>query len=102
MLVALRPSVPTQSRFKLERLFRNANNNNIVVHWKRVMVTTKDTYSRIPMETLGAYQLIDEDTEEKFIVLGGSEDDSPIPSKQVLSWKPPSNTLKATTNQDTF
>ncbi|KAF3643240.1 hypothetical protein FXO38_20726 [Capsicum annuum] len=98
MLVAPRPSVLTLSHFKLERPFRNVNNNNIVVHWKRVMVTTKDTYSRIPMDTPGAYQLIDEDTGEKFIILGGSEDDSPIPSKQVLSWKPPSNTLKATTN----
>ncbi|KAM3398306.1 DEAD-box ATP-dependent RNA helicase 50 [Capsicum galapagoense] len=100
MLVAPRPPAVALSRFKLERPFGNVNNNNnVVVHWKRVMGTTKATYSRIPMDTPGAYQLIDEDTGEKFIVWGGSEDDSPIPSKQVLSWKPPLNTLKATTNE---
>lgn len=47
-------------------------------------------YKRIPMDTPGAYQLIDEHTGEKFIVWGGSDDggDDSIPSEQVLSWKP--------------
>ncbi|KAF9601325.1 hypothetical protein IFM89_018753 [Coptis chinensis] len=43
-------------------------------------------YTRIPMETSGAYQLIDEETGEKCIVWG--DDDGPVPSKDVLSWKP--------------
>lgn len=40
------------------------------------------------METSGAYQLVDEESGDKFIVWGGSDDglDSPIPSKDVLSW----------------
>ncbi|XP_010914836.1 DEAD-box ATP-dependent RNA helicase 50 isoform X1 [Elaeis guineensis] len=48
-------------------------------------------YKRIPMETSGAYQLIDEETGDKFIVWGGAENglDSPIPSAEVLSWRPP-------------
>ncbi|URD73768.1 DEAD-box ATP-dependent RNA helicase [Musa troglodytarum] len=51
-------------------------------------------YERIPMETAGAYRLVDRETGEKFIVWGGSDDnddaDTPIPSAEVLSWKPPS------------
>nr|AIC82455.1 DEAD-box ATP-dependent RNA helicase [Cocos nucifera] len=48
-------------------------------------------YKRIPMETSGAYQLIDEETGDKFIVWGGAENgpDSPIPSAEVLLWRPP-------------
>ncbi|XP_064999702.1 DEAD-box ATP-dependent RNA helicase 50-like [Musa acuminata AAA Group] len=50
-------------------------------------------YERIPMETAGAYRLVDRETGEKFIVWGGSDDnddaDTNIPSAEVLSWKPP-------------
>ncbi|CAD5183135.1 unnamed protein product [Musa acuminata subsp. malaccensis] len=50
-------------------------------------------YERIPMETAGAYRLVDRETGEKFIVWGGSDNnddaDTPIPSAEVLSWKPP-------------
>ncbi|KAI4311040.1 hypothetical protein MLD38_035977 [Melastoma candidum] len=55
---------------------------------KRFEIVAKSGYTRIPMETSGAYQLVDEETGEKFIVWGGSDDgpDSPIPSKDVLSW----------------
>ncbi|RRT51422.1 hypothetical protein B296_00051115 [Ensete ventricosum] len=49
-------------------------------------------YERIPMETAGAYRLVDRETGEKLIVWGGSDDnddaDTPIPSAEVLSWKP--------------
>lgn len=46
-------------------------------------------YTRTPMDTPGAYQLIDDETGEKFIVWGGADDDeSNIPSKAVLSWNP--------------
>ncbi|XP_030520997.1 DEAD-box ATP-dependent RNA helicase 50 [Rhodamnia argentea] len=47
-------------------------------------------YSRTPLETPGAYQLIDDETGERFIVWGGSDDpaDSPVPSEDVLRWKP--------------
>lgn len=45
-------------------------------------------YSRTPLETAGAYELIDEDTGEKVIVWGGTEDnddDDPlIPPKHLL------------------
>ncbi|XP_042476886.1 DEAD-box ATP-dependent RNA helicase 50 isoform X2 [Macadamia integrifolia] len=45
-------------------------------------------YTRKAMQTPGAYQLVDDETGEKFIVWGGIGEDSPIPSKEVLSWKP--------------
>lgn len=54
---------------------------------RKVMLVTAG-YSRRPMDTPGAYQLIDDVTGEKFIVWGGTDDDSPIPSRDVLSWNP--------------
>ncbi|WOL03222.1 DEAD-box ATP-dependent RNA helicase 50 [Canna indica] len=52
------------------------------------------SYERIPMETSGAYQLVDRETGEKVIVWGGSdendESNSFIPSEDALSWTPPS------------
>ncbi|KAL6008990.1 hypothetical protein ACLOJK_022217 [Asimina triloba] len=52
--------------------------------------SVRAAFTRKPTGTAGAYQLIDNDTGEKFFVWGGSDEgpDSPIPSKQVLSWKP--------------
>lgn len=47
-------------------------------------------YSRTPLETAGAYELIDKDTGEKVIVWGGTDDDHdhdhdpPIPPKHLL------------------
>lgn len=45
-------------------------------------------YSRTPLETAGAYELIDNDTGEKVIVWGGTDDDHdhdpPIPPKHLL------------------
>ena len=42
------------------------------------------------METPGAYLLVDEETGERVIVWGGADNalDSPLPSKDVLTWKP--------------
>lgn len=43
------------------------------------------------METPGAYELIDEESGEKVIVWGGTDDDDDgpsIPSRKVLSWNP--------------
>ncbi|CAO2821708.1 unnamed protein product [Amaranthus hypochondriacus] len=48
-------------------------------------------YRKIPMETPGAYELIDEESGEKVIVWGGTDDDDDgpsIPSRKVLSWNP--------------
>ncbi|KAK9288451.1 hypothetical protein L1049_016908 [Liquidambar formosana] len=63
-------------------------------------VLVRGGYTRTPMETSGAYQLIDDETGEKFIVWGGIEDDSPIPSKDVLSWNPTNNEYTATSSTD--
>ncbi|KAK1318069.1 DEAD-box ATP-dependent RNA helicase 50 [Acorus calamus] len=52
----------------------------------RWTVAARAGYVRKPMEMPGAYQLVDEETGESFIVWG--DPDSPIPSKEVLSWKP--------------
>ncbi|XP_074583609.1 DEAD-box ATP-dependent RNA helicase 50-like [Curcuma longa] len=49
-------------------------------------------YDRIPMDTAGAYRLVDRETGETFIVWGGSDDDdSSVPSEKVLSWRPGAN-----------
>ncbi|XP_059630618.1 DEAD-box ATP-dependent RNA helicase 50 isoform X2 [Cornus florida] len=61
----------------------------------RVGVVIRAGYSRRPMDTPGAYQLIDDETGEKVIVWGGidnAHDQSPIPSKEVLSWSRRSTT----------
>lgn len=58
-------------------------------------------YTRKPTGTGGAYELIDDDTGEKFFVWGGLDNDDPhhssIPSKQVLSWKPSSSSSSSDT-----
>lgn len=85
MLASPRPPALSVGRFKFHKPSVGSSK------CKRVVFATKATYTRMPMDTPGAYQLIDEDTGEKFIVWGGSEDDtcsSPIPSNEVLSWKP--------------
>ncbi|XP_056165647.1 DEAD-box ATP-dependent RNA helicase 50 isoform X2 [Syzygium oleosum] len=48
-------------------------------------------YTRTPLGTPGAYQLTDDETGERFIVWGGSDDpaDAPVPPEDVLRWKPP-------------
>lgn len=48
-------------------------------------------YRKIPMDTAGAYRLIDDETGENLIVWGGVDDDSPIPSKDAISLKPNDN-----------
>lgn len=94
MLAAPRPPALTVGRFKFQKPSGNVNvvqRNVGSSNCKKVVVATKAAYTRMPMDTPGAYQLIDEDTGEKFIVWGGTEDDtsnSPIPSSEVLSWKP--------------
>ncbi|CAN4119753.1 unnamed protein product [Withania somnifera] len=104
MLAAPRPPALTlPASFK----FQNSSGNVNFVHsnvgssnCKRVVVATRATYTRIPMDAPGAYQLIDQDTGEKFIVWGDDSSNSPIPSKEVLSWKPlPSPNNHTTVNQ---
>ncbi|XP_010313102.1 DEAD-box ATP-dependent RNA helicase 50 isoform X4 [Solanum lycopersicum] len=114
MLAAPRPPALTVGCFKFQNPSANVNlvqRNVGSSNCKRVVVAAKATYSRVPLDTPGAYQLIDEDTGEKFIVWGSAEDDSsnsPIPSNEVLSWKPlPSpnnnnNDNDSTINQGNF
>ncbi|KAL3354111.1 hypothetical protein AABB24_018655 [Solanum stoloniferum] len=113
MLAAPRPPSLTVGCFKFQKPSANVNlvqRNVGSSNCKRVVVAAKATYSRVPLDTPGAYQLTDEDTGEKFIVWGGAEDDSsnsPIPSNEVLSWKPlPSpnnnNNNDSTINQGNF
>ncbi|XP_072974854.1 DEAD-box ATP-dependent RNA helicase 50 isoform X1 [Typha angustifolia] len=48
-------------------------------------------FERVPLETAGAYELVDKESGEKVIVWGGADDDvreSPVPSDEVLSWSP--------------
>lgn len=69
-------------------------NSSLKRNERGLRLVVRGGYTRTPMETPGAYQLIDDDTGEKFIVWGGGSDDAPIPSKHTLSWKPSTaNTL---------
>lgn len=72
----------------LNRINANGGHPSKTKH-SRNGVSIKAGYTKKPMETAGAYQLIDEETGEKCIVWGGvDDDDSYIPSKEVISWKP--------------
>ncbi|MCL7052154.1 hypothetical protein MKW94_004412 [Papaver nudicaule] len=51
-----------------------------------VIIVRSSGYIRKNLDTPGAYQLIDDETGEKVIVWG--DDDSPLPSKETLKWKP--------------
>ncbi|KAL4572535.1 hypothetical protein LXL04_019314 [Taraxacum kok-saghyz] len=58
---------------------------------RRGIVAVGAGYTKRPLETPGAYELVDEDSGDKFIVWGGTDDDdyqAPIPSKEVLHWEP--------------
>ena len=59
-------------------------------------------YTKKPLETPGAYELIDEDTGDKFIVWGGTDENdyqAPIPSKEVLHWEPSNDKKKGRSNR---
>ncbi|CDP16926.1 unnamed protein product [Coffea canephora] len=82
-------------------------NLQLINHQQRAMkvkmVVRAGRYTRLSLDTPGAYQLIDNETGEKFIVWGGEENDppnSPIPSQQVLSWEPFSSNSKRRGNSD--
>lgn len=94
MLLAKAPPTPIPINLSLKTKSRLRELNWKSSHHcneRGVRLVVRARYTRTPMETPGAYQLIDNDTGEKFIVWGGSDDghpDSPIPSKDILSWQP--------------
>lgn len=52
-------------------------------------LTAFSAFRQLPMDTAGAYRLIDEETGEDVIVWGGIDDaTSPIPSQEAITWKP--------------
>jgi ATP-dependent RNA helicase DDX18/HAS1 len=58
---------------------------------RRAKVVVRAGYTKRPLDTAGAYELIDDETGDKVIVWGGADDvdnDSLVPSKDVLTWKP--------------
>ncbi|KAK3008805.1 hypothetical protein RJ639_013651 [Escallonia herrerae] len=65
--------------------------------YRRRVLVVRGGYTRRPMETPGAYQLIDDETGEKLIVWGDADRHSPIPPKHVLHWEPIS---KSNTNRN--
>lgn len=94
----LRFQIGKQSPFNLQFINHHQRAMKVVR-----MVVRAGGYTRVPLDTPGAYQLIDNETGEKFIILGGEENDppnSPIPSQQVLSWKPFSSNSKRKGNSD--
>ncbi|KAL8237325.1 hypothetical protein R6Q59_018406 [Mikania micrantha] len=50
-------------------------------------------YTKRSLETPGAYELVDEDSGDKFIVWGGIDDETPVPTKEVLQWKPSTSSI---------
>ncbi|XP_068661218.1 DEAD-box ATP-dependent RNA helicase 50 [Aristolochia californica] len=65
--------------------------------WSKPRFSIRCGYTKKSIGTPGAYQLIDDESGEKFIVWGGVEnDEAPIPSKEVLSWKADSEHLNRT------
>ncbi|CAK9138894.1 unnamed protein product [Ilex paraguariensis] len=80
------------------RSFSNGNGNRSLKlktkSRKRAVVVVRAGYSQRPLETPGAYELIDDTTGEKFIIWGGIDGKDngnrqfSIPSEEVLSWKP--------------
>lgn len=75
----------------LLQLGKNVNYVTVVHSSRRSRVVVRGGggggYTKRQLETSGAYELIDEETGDKFIVWG--DDESPIPSKDILQWKPP-------------
>ncbi|KAE8037771.1 hypothetical protein FH972_010333 [Carpinus fangiana] len=96
MLLAKAPPAPIPANLSAKpkpRLLEPNWNSSFKRYERGLRLVVRAGYTRTPMETPGAYQLVDDDTGEKFIVWGGS-DDSPSPSKDILSWKPSTaNTL---------
>ncbi|KAK1593057.1 hypothetical protein Q3G72_035171 [Acer saccharum] len=88
------PSPPLRSSNFVHRFLPPKQKQKQVCYRRHRLVSVRCGYSRKPLETSGAYQLVDEETGEKLIVWGGSDDDpllSPIPPKQLLrssNWKP--------------
>ncbi|KAI9194926.1 hypothetical protein LWI28_010196 [Acer negundo] len=88
------PSPPLRSSNFVHRFIPPKQKQKQVCYRRHRLVSVRCGYSRKPLETSGAYQLVDEETGEKLIVWGGSDDDpllSPIPPKQLLrssNWKP--------------
>lgn len=84
-------ALPISFRIQKGLNFCNAQSSNGHHRFTSMAVRVRaSAYTRVPMDTPGAYQLIDNETGEKFIVWGGEENDppdSPLPSQQVLSWK---------------
>ncbi|KAI3974348.1 hypothetical protein MKX01_031017 [Papaver californicum] len=64
----------------------------------RGVLVRSSGYIRKDLDTPGAYQLIDDETGERVIVWG--DDDSPIPSKETLKWKPNQTRGRPTSNQE--
>ncbi|KAL8160321.1 hypothetical protein V2J09_001858 [Rumex salicifolius] len=65
-------------------------------------IVVRAGYTRRPMDTPGAYELIDEVSGEKVIVWGGDDDeDSHIPPKHVIAWNPGQVPRKAALGNET-
>ncbi|XP_021752450.1 DEAD-box ATP-dependent RNA helicase 50-like [Chenopodium quinoa] len=63
---------------------------------RSMTVRVNACYKKRPMDTPGAYELIDEESGEKVILWGGVDDVEPsIPSKKVLSWTPSKDQKKS-------
>ncbi|KAL5782831.1 hypothetical protein ACOSP7_007860 [Xanthoceras sorbifolium] len=101
------PSPPLRSSNFVDRCLPSQQKHKQLCCHRHRVISVRCGYSRRPLETAGAYQLVDDETGEKLIVWGGSDDDpllSPIPPKHLLrssNWKPSTPThIPVATNND--
>lgn len=101
LLKASPPAIPFKFSFNTvsNSTFHSFNNCSVPGEFgvggakstKRGIVAVGAGYTKRPLDTPGAYELVDDESGDKFIVWGGTDDDdyeAPIPSKEVLHWKP--------------
>ncbi|KAI3810689.1 hypothetical protein L1987_20311 [Smallanthus sonchifolius] len=91
LLKASPPALPIN--FKSNSTFFSFNNCSVCCEigtksGRRGVVAVGAGYRKRSLETPGAYELVDEESGDKFIVWGDTDDEAPIPTKEVLQWKP--------------
>ncbi|XXG84760.1 hypothetical protein AAC387_Pa10g2213 [Persea americana] len=107
------PPPPTRTSSQQQQHLHHHNHHHFGIIERKTKTKQKEllsssssvvraAYTRKPTGTGGAYELIDDDTGEKFFVWGGLDNDDPhhssIPSKQVLSWKPSSSSSSSSSD----
>ncbi|KAK8966931.1 DEAD-box ATP-dependent RNA helicase 50 [Platanthera guangdongensis] len=85
----LKTSFLQNSHFPVPSTPCNASQASLQFSVRQSKLTVISAFRQLPMDTAGAYRMIDEETGENVIVWGGIDDAaSPIPSQETITWKP--------------